>query len=226
MCVPYAQLSDPQSLNLYSYVENNPLFRPDPDGHCSLCQLIQDMIASGMDSSDALVAANHQALVAASPASTMLTPMMSPISGQSTNQGSANSSAPTNSRTDVVLHGREYTPTPNWSYVGFWTMDWYVSACSAQSCSEQTAANKEQTISLVESQNGGPWVPQAGAKMGKNTDTISPEGPKYFDQRWFVDGKQVQLVVGRDGSGNLIKTWQVHVTVNKTGDIPVYSPGS
>jgi RHS repeat-associated protein len=32
--VPYAKLGDPQSLNLYSYVENNPLNRTDPTGHC------------------------------------------------------------------------------------------------------------------------------------------------------------------------------------------------
>jgi hypothetical protein len=32
--VPYAQLDDPQSLNLYAYVRNNPLARTDPDGHC------------------------------------------------------------------------------------------------------------------------------------------------------------------------------------------------
>lgn len=32
--VPYANLDDPQSLNLYSYVRNNPLARTDPDGHC------------------------------------------------------------------------------------------------------------------------------------------------------------------------------------------------
>jgi RHS repeat-associated protein len=31
--VPYAKLDDPQSLNLYSYVLNNPLSRVDPDGH-------------------------------------------------------------------------------------------------------------------------------------------------------------------------------------------------
>ena len=32
--VPYADLTNPQSLNLYSYVRNNPLSRVDPDGHC------------------------------------------------------------------------------------------------------------------------------------------------------------------------------------------------
>jgi RHS repeat-associated protein len=31
--VPYAKLDDPQSLNLYAYVLNNPLTRIDPDGH-------------------------------------------------------------------------------------------------------------------------------------------------------------------------------------------------
>ena len=31
--VPYAKLDDPQSLNLYSYVGNNPLSRVDKDGH-------------------------------------------------------------------------------------------------------------------------------------------------------------------------------------------------
>jgi RHS repeat-associated protein len=31
--VPYANLSDPQSLNLYAYVRNNPLGIYDPDGH-------------------------------------------------------------------------------------------------------------------------------------------------------------------------------------------------
>jgi len=31
--VPYAKLDNPQSLNLYAYVLNNPLSRNDPDGH-------------------------------------------------------------------------------------------------------------------------------------------------------------------------------------------------
>jgi RHS repeat-associated protein len=31
--VPYAALTDPQSLNLYAYVRNNPLKTNDPDGH-------------------------------------------------------------------------------------------------------------------------------------------------------------------------------------------------
>lgn len=37
--VPYAEFGDPQSLNLYSYVRNNPLSRPDIDGHDYICWL-------------------------------------------------------------------------------------------------------------------------------------------------------------------------------------------
>jgi RHS repeat-associated protein len=33
--VPYADFGNPQSLNLYSYVKNNPTTTRDPDGHCA-----------------------------------------------------------------------------------------------------------------------------------------------------------------------------------------------
>jgi RHS repeat-associated protein len=35
--VPYAEIDNPQSLNLYSYVYNNPLSKADSDGHCPQC---------------------------------------------------------------------------------------------------------------------------------------------------------------------------------------------
>jgi RHS repeat-associated protein len=34
--VAYANLNDPQTLNLYGYVRNNPLAHSDPDGHCTV----------------------------------------------------------------------------------------------------------------------------------------------------------------------------------------------
>lgn len=33
--VPYASFGDPQTLNLYAYVRNNPVSRADADGHCA-----------------------------------------------------------------------------------------------------------------------------------------------------------------------------------------------
>lgn len=33
--LPYADITNPQSLNKYAYVLNNPLRYTDPDGHCS-----------------------------------------------------------------------------------------------------------------------------------------------------------------------------------------------
>jgi hypothetical protein len=44
--VPYAILGDPQTLNLYAYVRNNPLSEADPDGHCEpFCGLIGKLAA-------------------------------------------------------------------------------------------------------------------------------------------------------------------------------------
>ena len=40
--VPYAKLDDPQSLNLYAYVGNNPLARLDADGHAGDIAVIED----------------------------------------------------------------------------------------------------------------------------------------------------------------------------------------
>jgi RHS repeat-associated protein len=35
--LPYADVTDPQTLNKYAYVRNNPLRYTDPDGHCPWC---------------------------------------------------------------------------------------------------------------------------------------------------------------------------------------------
>jgi RHS repeat-associated protein len=35
--VPYANFGNPQSLNLFSFVQNNPTTLGDPDGHCPIC---------------------------------------------------------------------------------------------------------------------------------------------------------------------------------------------
>ena len=39
--VPFADFADPQTLNLYGYVRNNPLGRADADGHCCLLENLE-----------------------------------------------------------------------------------------------------------------------------------------------------------------------------------------
>src|SRR5207302_3975388 len=36
VAVPYAAIEDPQSLNLFGYLENNPTSYQDADGHCDM----------------------------------------------------------------------------------------------------------------------------------------------------------------------------------------------
>jgi RHS repeat-associated protein len=50
--VPYASLGDPQTLNLYAYVRNDPLSRRDLDGHggCTFFQRIVGLCKKGDDS--------------------------------------------------------------------------------------------------------------------------------------------------------------------------------
>ena len=42
--VPYANFGNPQSLNLYSYVQNNPTTTGDPDGHVGPETIVEDLI--------------------------------------------------------------------------------------------------------------------------------------------------------------------------------------
>jgi len=45
--VPYVNLTNPQTLNLYGYVKNNPLSTTDPDGHCPACVIyVEELITS------------------------------------------------------------------------------------------------------------------------------------------------------------------------------------
>ncbi len=58
--VPYVKFPSPQALNLYSYVENNPITGMDPDGYYLACQsaesaLIVMQYPSGSRSENSLV---------------------------------------------------------------------------------------------------------------------------------------------------------------------------
>jgi RHS repeat-associated protein len=68
--VPYAKLDNPQTLNLYAYMVNNPLGGVDADGHLGckgstegFCNpAVQENMRKGMDSFSALGAAQQQSI--------------------------------------------------------------------------------------------------------------------------------------------------------------------
>jgi RHS repeat-associated protein len=58
--VPYSDLSNPQSLNLYGYVKNNPLSQADPDGHCCEEEDSEDEVAEEQSFVDQIARAGRQ----------------------------------------------------------------------------------------------------------------------------------------------------------------------
>jgi RHS repeat-associated protein len=58
---PYAKIEDPQTLNLYGYLRNNPLSGADPDGHCDWCQQLWNGITGNGFQTDAQLAAQQSA---------------------------------------------------------------------------------------------------------------------------------------------------------------------
>ncbi len=57
--VPYAKLDNPQTLNLYGYMQNNPLGGVDQDGHCDWCQKLWNGITgNGFQTNAQIAAAN------------------------------------------------------------------------------------------------------------------------------------------------------------------------
>ena len=65
--VPYSKLDNPQSLNLYQYMRNNPLSGADPDGHCDWCQkLLNGISGNGFQTNAQLASANAPTTVSVS----------------------------------------------------------------------------------------------------------------------------------------------------------------
>jgi hypothetical protein len=71
-------------------------------------------------------------------------------------------------------------------------------------------------VRLYESQRGGIWKWFGDAVRGSGHDQLNMFAG-YVDQKWYIDGKRAQLVVGKDSNGNLIKAWTVHVVLTNSG---------
>jgi hypothetical protein len=130
--------------------------------------------------------------------------------------------APKNSRDDVVLipagNGK---PEANVDLNGIWTMSWTLREVKGDALVPPGSKYSSSKVELTESVNGGPFKP-GGSQNGEFRDIISPES-RTIIQRFSLDGRRVQIVPGKDADGNLIKTWDVRMTV-KYPNAPVYSP--
>jgi hypothetical protein len=100
-------------------------------------------------------------------------------------------------------------------------MKWAIRESNGNDLEPTGSKFDKSDVKLTESVNGGDFKP-AGNQKGGFTDVISPD-TKTAVQRFSVDGKQVQVVIGKDAKGNLIKSWEVRVTVTYPNP-PAYSP--
>jgi RHS repeat-associated protein len=79
MGVPYADFGNPQSLNLYGYVKNNPLTFTDPDGHCCAPYELADYLDRGITSAVNYV--ENMAITSGSPALAATTTFAAGVTG-------------------------------------------------------------------------------------------------------------------------------------------------
>jgi hypothetical protein len=83
------------------------------------------------------------------------------------------------------------------------------------------ASYSKMDVKLWESQRGGEWGWQ-GSLPGRGHDSLNVAAGNA-DQKWYIkEGdttKRVQMVIGKDSSGNLIKAWTVHVDIYPTGPV-------
>ncbi|MGO9735796.1 RHS repeat-associated core domain-containing protein [Mycobacterium sp.] len=115
--IPYGDLSDPQTLNLYSYVRNNPLSRADLDGHADPLQVLKHAfeVVSTTVSEGAAEASSKINLLAGGFAAGLLMITNAPSTGkdadlkpeQLTPEGSANKQRAENKQTRAETDDEE-----------------------------------------------------------------------------------------------------------------------
>jgi RHS repeat-associated protein len=201
--VPYARLTDPQSLNLYAYVGNNPVLHVDPDGHDFIKQMNQDwIIKHAISNPDAgLMSAAGVHKLSAQQQSDKNTNVM-----MMANSGSGPSANPHPS-----THGMDGTAYMDWAIV---PQADNISQLSNDSIKATQAQYSKATISLDESKPGGKehWE---GSDTGKGHDNINPMALPVT-QKWYINtgngNQRIQLVIGMKPDGTLIKAWTVQVT--------------
>lgn len=100
-----------------------------------------------------------------------------------------------------------------------WQKDWILGKCYGLNC-RQNPEDKKKLVTLVEKDDGSPWKAK-GKEQGAYHDFISPES-RTIIQQFSVGGQRIQVVLGLDGKGGLVTTWDVKIVV-RFPDAPVYS---
>ncbi len=130
--------------------------------------------------------------------------------------------APANSREDIVLIPAGGGKPKPYSAV-IWEMDWAIREREGENLLPPGSKYASSVVALTEKVSGQKDFKPGGSQKGGFSDLISMES-RIITQRFTVDGKRVQVVLGRDAQGNLIKTWDLKVTI-KYPNRPEYSPG-
>src|SRR5713226_1501174 len=232
--VPYAVFGDPQSLNLYGYVRNDPVSRADLDGHAAEADAFRNWgdwspLSYGMFGMTTLAAdllsrstMQNQEIRAQQQAKNEINTKPPTPDPAGVRTKPAPNRPPANSRTDVVLFGAG-AGKPLIHNAIEWEMRWIAGTCSGDSCHK----DDNLTITGVEIDGVKPLGPISDRpKKGEISDWISIESRK-ITQWWSLDGKQVQVVLGPDGKGGVVKTWGVEIQVHGGyKNPPTYSPAS
>lgn len=237
--------SNPQSLNRYAYVLNNPMIFTDPSGECGKAAPGETSAASWLDCIlQALKSLNVlRGLLGGEPdggggGGAGDNPFLSmAVGGQNATGGGGgmpyyppDGGAPPNANMGVVLYTRAPTPTPIrkeglLDYVMQWNavrLDSRGRIVPRQDQYGITYYTVKGEIFLWEDQSGsGKHFSDQWSQHGEEVsaaDSIGARPP--FLQRWTVGGRPVRLVIGGTTDKPQL-AWTVKVTVTTHG--PVYS---
>ena len=199
--VPYAELENPQSLNLYSYVLNNPLDRTDPDGHadcggkdgppCKATATAQDQSTSRCQSQSCNVKVVSD--------TTTPSPFVPGVVNRDVSYQAVDSSGKPVRNTEVSLHetslpGKEGGDAKNYGY------------CGGKGCSNSDPAPKAE---------GDLGAGRFNDRMSQGTN-----GPAAFKQTYTVEGKPANIIwPTRNGSVTAISQ-TVKISAEKVVIVP------
>jgi RHS repeat-associated protein len=238
----YMHPADPQTFNLYSYVANNPLNAVDPTGHdpnraMRYMRTVDEGENVGLNETTQAEEENNDVVgdtIADVQQHELAVEAAAQAAGQQQQQQqqlqNQSASSSSDKRTDIMLSDNNVPPKPALKEGAQFEMDYKIvpqadtmqqlqdNSISLRDDSATQAKYSKMKVSLWESQRGEKWQWEGEPITGHGHDILNVFA-QNADQRWYVDGKRVQMVIGKDSAGNLIKAWTVHVEVKPTGPV-------